>query len=115
MFPIRKNKLPRYNASGFLTVLQGELLCFEVLNGDYNDHFADHVFENNIFYKPTLGFRAKVSSLKKSSINICLSLIMENSTVQLQLGGETNIFTLPDGEYCFGGYGDEVEYSEARV
>ena len=26
---------------------------------------------------------------------------------------KTNIFTLPDGEYCFGGYGDEVEYSEA--
>ena len=85
---------------------------------NYNDHFlADTtVLKNNTNQVPSLRFRARsTGDLKKSSQGpICISFIGGNTNGQATVAYEMrDVFTLSNGPYCYGGYGDEKEYSEA--
>ncbi len=91
---------------------------FELDDLNYNDHFlADTtVLKNNTNQVPSLRFRARsTGDLKKSSQGpICISFIGGNTNGQATVAYEMrDVFTLSNGPYCYGGYGDEKEYSEA--
>lgn len=114
-----KNCLGRDSGGNDDFSLRNSLDCtFELNTVDHNDHHLSDtaVLNNNSNEIPSLRFRSRVSgNLKESMIGpICLSFIGGNTNAQASVAYEKrDIFSLDDGPYCQGGYGDEVEYNSS--
>ena len=107
-----------YDSNGVPDGSTNEVLTctFELNTDNYNDHILSDtaLLKNNKNGIPSLRLRARhTGNLKQSNQGpICLSLIGGNTNGSASISHEyRDTFTLDDGPFCYGGYGDEVEYS----